>query len=205
MMSILSIAIIALMQMACATAGAGPGHADGLASVTPGCCNNRDYVGFAFDAATAIPDGDPNGVTIGPLVVSDNHLTLRDIILRLELSHAYMGDLRIWLHYDSNDDGIYEASTPIEIHLARLNSCANAELYSCPIELDGVYWFRDEGWRAAGEDASLASFDGLAGGGAFYLSITDGAADDTGLVESWAVCTRSAVSESLVGLARQTL
>jgi hypothetical protein len=204
MTKILPIAVTVLMQVACSSAGGGPGDADDLAGATPGCCSN-DYVGFAFTTATTIPDGDPNGVTIGPLLVSDEHRPLRDIILRLEISHPYMGDLSIRLHYDSNDDGVYETSTPIDIHLARPNSCSNVELYSCPVELDGVYWFRDEGWTAAGEDASLASFDGLAGGGAFYLSLVDGAADDTGLVASWAVCTRRSDPETLVGLVRPGL
>jgi len=147
------------------------------------------YRGFAYAEATPIPDNQPSGVTIGPLEIAGDCRAIHDLILCIEISHAYVGDLGIWLHYDSNRDGDFEVSTPIESHLARPQSWRHGELCGCPIEYEGVYYFKDEGWREAGEVASFRVFEGLPAGGVFYLTVVDTGDGNTGTISTWAVYT----------------
>ena len=147
----------------------------------------EERVARSFVEPTGIPDGDPAGVTLGPLDMARTDQTIHDVVLGLQVSHAYSGDLSVRLHYDSDNDGVFEASTPVEVYLARVGAPEAEELWAYPIELGGTYFFRDEGWGDSGEDGSLQMFDGLPGGGSFYLSAIDNSAGDTGTILAWTV------------------
>jgi subtilisin-like proprotein convertase family protein len=125
---------------------------------------------------------------MGPLYVRAGAMTIRDIVVGLEIVHTYAGDLSLTLHYDNDNDGSPDASSAIDLHLARIGDRDAEELYAIPIELGGTYFFKDEGWQAAGEDISFAkTFDGQPNGGSFYLTVVDHAEGHKGLVASWTV------------------
>jgi hypothetical protein len=204
MKMILLIAISVGLQLACSTAVADSADAGGRIE-TELECPGATYRGYAYTHATAIPDNRIQGITIGPVEIARARRTIHDLILRIEISHAYAGDLNLSLDYDSDGDGDIDASTPIEIHLARPTTWLREELYGCPIELRGVYYFKDDGWRDSGEDASLVVFRGLSTGGRFYLSLVDDAEGNTGSVASWAVYIAESGDRGPIGMAGEVM
>ena len=146
---------------------------------------------FEFEHSTTIPDGAPDGVTIGPLMIAAGAPAIQDVVLCLEITHAYAGDLSLMLHYDNDNDGDFDVSSAIDLHLARVDDPTAKELYGVPVELGGTYFFKDEGWLAAGEEVSFAAaFDGQPGGGSFYLTVIDLGEGNTGAVAGWTVEVR---------------
>jgi hypothetical protein len=145
------------------------------------------YRSYAFTSPVDIPDDDATGVRIGPLELSGTGTLADGIVLSLDIVHAYAGDLRLELQYDADHDGACDASSPIELHLARVEGLESDELWACQVELDGVYLFKDEGWRAAGAEASFEVFEGLPDGGSFYLVAVDDAPGDVGVIRGWVV------------------
>ena len=188
--TMLSIVLLGFMT-SCASPGDMPNGSD----FSPAAASDR--AGHAaisvLTVPTVIPDGDPGGILMGPLRVGIEDQVLRGVVLCLQIEHDYVGDLSIRLYYDSNGDGIFEASTPIEIYLARVGGKDSEELWAYPLELHGTYFFKDEGWGAAGEEASLHDFDGLPAGGCFYLSVTDSKVGDTGTVLGWSISVEDAL------------
>ena len=150
-------------------------------------------------AEAAIPAGDPAGVTVGPLTLPAGG-NLRDLMVGLEIEHRFAGDLSVRLDYDSDNDGAYDAGTLVEFHWVRPASNADRESWSCPVELDGVYYFEDEEGEMSGNrmgtrncetvpdaDATFSVFDGMPSGGSFYLTIVDEGEGSDGKVSGWAV------------------
>lgn len=144
------------------------------------------YVRVTDRAEVEIPDNSPHGVLMGPLH-ADVPGTLADVVLAVSVSHPYTGDLTWSLHYDADRDGRPDAASPIEIDLARSNPCSGTEAWACPLELEGTYFFRDAGWKMAGEAASLEVFSGLPAGGDWYLSIADAGPGNVGIVSEWSI------------------
>ena len=78
-----------------------------------------EYLFSRYSRPTAIPDESPVGVLIGPLSIRDDGRAIQDVVLEVEISHPYGGDLTAWLFYDADNDGTYDAETPVEFYLAR--------------------------------------------------------------------------------------
>jgi hypothetical protein len=173
-------------------------------STGPGDCLSDAYDRYAFTRSISIPDENPAGITIGPLCIPDDSKIIKGVILSLEISHAFAGDLGIWIHYDKDNDGDYDASSSVEFHLARENACLGEDFWACPIELKGIYFFREDGWEAlddrgdpslldSGERmgspaaSSFSVFEDLPRGGSFYLSVTDAGPENTGAIAGWSV------------------
>jgi hypothetical protein len=134
----------------------------------------------------AIPDGTGDALILGPLETGASGRIDR-VVLGFSVRHPDTGDLTWTLGYDADRDGWPEASTPVEIYLARPDPCGGEEAWSCPIELDGTYYFADEGWAAAGEAASFDVFRGLPAGGDWYLTVEDRAPDHAGMIRGWSI------------------
>jgi hypothetical protein len=198
MRTLLIMALGIGVQLAWSTPAGGRG--EGSEVIDAGIdCNGVYHRCYAYAAVTAIPDNRSDGITMGPVAVDGGSRTINRIILKIDITHAYVGDLTISLHYDSDGDGRFDAGTPIDIHLARPESCRAEELCACPIELRGVYYFKDDGWSAAGEDASLAAFEGLDAGGGFYLSLIDAAEGNRGFIRKWAIYVPDVGIEGAIG------
>jgi hypothetical protein len=183
------ITILLVSQVGCTDNGISPdetaGNREGLAD-----CLAENYVAYTYSGPNTIPDGDPTGITLGPLRVSQRHPTIQGILLSLGLNHEYAGDLSIRLQYDGDNDGACDAESLVELYLARLDPCEGEQLWAYHVSPHGEYFFKDEGCQAAGEEASFEVFEGLAGGGSFYLSVVDGGTERTGTIEDWVVYVR---------------
>jgi len=125
-----------------------------------------------------IPDADPEGITFGPIQVADDGRELRDVGLRVTISHPCTGDLSAWLCYDVDNDGIHDVCSPIEFHLVRLGGYEAPELNAIPMRLEGDYYFKGE---------VLSGLDGLRKGGSFYLTVADTLGECVGDLQGWAV------------------
>ena len=81
---------------------------------TPKGPDRLDCITDGYDAYTggtggAVPDADPVGVTFGPLATSGT-ATMEDVILKVDMSATWIGDVRLWLLYDTDCDGYAEVT-----------------------------------------------------------------------------------------------
>jgi len=150
----------------------------------------------------AIPDCDPTGIT-ATVATDDDGATIDDVILSTEISHTWVGDLRIWLSYDVDCDGTAEAGPVAALCRAGLDGCDADGCCGCSASVGGTYLFSDDGALPLAEDCvavgpgcyspavdspnPLAVFDGLEKGGCFELFAQDGACADTGAVSTFTV------------------
>jgi hypothetical protein len=136
-----------------------------------------------WTGASAIPDGEREGVLMGPVFTNDDGRPLAGIALRLDIRHPRTGDLDIWLAYDGDGDGNPETRAPVEFFRSRSDIRAE-ELHGCPQSLNGTYFFRDGIGR---EEQVFAQFRSLPRGHAFYLAVADTLPADMGTVMGWQV------------------
>jgi len=156
-----------------------------------------------FAGPIQIGSDSSDSVAVGPLPIPVGDSMIQGVKLGLEINCQYAGDLSLWLHYDCEDDGIYEASSPIEFHWARRDPRVADGGWSCPIELNGFYFFISTGWDSlekptvstrpgksgagsGGERPSLSVFDDCPRGGSFYITIIDHGRRG-GTLRSWTV------------------
>ena len=137
----------------------------------------------AWTDVREIPDGDPAGILIGPIRTEDDGTAIGRLALRLDILHPAPGDLDIQLAYDADGDGTPEVRLPVELWRSRPEMEADSR-YACPVALRGSYFFRDDPGE---EDAAFAPCLTQPCGGAFWLSVADTLAEDTGRVLGWAL------------------
>ncbi len=163
-------------------------------------CVTAGYDYYHWDTSTAIPDDNPVGVLIGPLATTPGSAIL-DVILYVNMSHTFIGDLIIGLQYDADCDGIPETLGGVLCRQG-LDGCPTGGCCGCGGDLLGWYGFDDtvesiedacQGPFAPGcygpdyDSAGLDVFDGLTTGGCFWLYVVDGAEFDTGVILEWEV------------------
>jgi hypothetical protein len=186
MLKVVSIGLAILLEFGCSADF--DGVRDGSLLVSPVIeCQGTMYEGICVQLPVDVPDGYTEGTTLGPLSISGSGGVIRDVVLSLEISHPQTADLEAMLHYDVDNDGVYDASSPVEIYLARSDPCDGEEFWACPVRLDGRYFFKDESWGDLGERASFDVFEGRPSSGSFYLTVVDNLAGDVGSVKSWGV------------------
>ncbi len=152
---------------------------------------SAEYDSFACTHATPVPDADPKGITIGPVSTSDDGHLIESIMLGLDITHSYVGDIEIRLLYDEDRDGKFDATTTLELYRARANEWTTEDPWAYPVVLDGLYYFKDD----VPHDASIVGttfvpFDGRKKGGDFYLAVVDTSAGNIGTLRSWTVYTK---------------
>ena len=164
-------------------------------------CLERDYDRYTFEAPAMIPDGDHDGVLLGPLYIPRDGAVLEDVRIRLDIVHSCTGDLDVHLQYDPDRSGRAEATARLEFFRSMPAGCAHQERFFCPAALNGSYFFEDDSDAAASLAAVLAEdaaafypndslfsvFEGQRRGGAFYLAVADTLALETGTVVGWSV------------------
>ncbi len=168
-------------------------------------CITDGYDAYTGGTGGAVPDADTLGVTFGPLATSGTEI-MYDVILKVEISSTWIGDVRLWLLYDTDCDGYAEVTGEL---LCRhgLSGCPQDGCCGCPGDLDGWYGFDtddadtntisiedicpgffDPGCYAPDYDSSgLDVFDGYACGGCFWLFCADGAIGDDTAIGGWEV------------------
>ncbi len=163
-----------------------------------------------FNPPATVPDNDPAGVTFGPIVLADDHLFISHVVLRLDCSHSWIGDLIVRLLYDENGDGVIDTSATIICRPGRAISCGESGYDNgCGSNFvtGAIYSFEDTTanslpqeacdpsfnipggcYRPTGFDTSpMEVFEGRRKGGKWWLFVSDNAAGDVLSLTSWSV------------------
>lgn len=163
--------------------------------ITDGYMCDMNLINFA------IPDNDPSGVTMIPIVTDPGYI-IQDVILNVNIQHTWVGDLIMTVSYSLEcDDHLDGLGSVLCRH--GLAGCPFDGCCGCSGDLEGWYGFDDT--APSIEDACEASFpaacygpdydsygldgfDGLPTGGCFVLHVSDCAAGDVGTVYAWEIC-----------------
>ena len=142
--------------------------------------------GAALPTPSSIPDGNSEGLALGPAGVGRGGEILEAVELMVDLVHPNTGDVALRLCYDQNNDGRPDAKAELEFFRARRSGWSGAVANACPRSLDGAYYFRGDD---SGDDP-LDVFRGLLAGGSFHLAVADTLSGDAGVVREWVVQIR---------------
>ncbi len=171
-----------------------PKGADRLDCVTDG------YDAYTGGTGGVVPDADTLGITFGPLATSGT-ATMEDVILKVNMSATWIGDVRLWLLYDSDCDGFAEITGEV---LCRhtYDGCPEDGCCGCSGDLNGWYGFDETaasiedlcpsvfapGCYGPDYDSSgLHPIYGWPSGGCFWLFCADAAAGDVTQIFEWEV------------------
>ena len=165
----------------------------------------------AFSPATPIPDAVlnvPSSVTFGPIVVPSDGMFIEDVVLELDCSHTWIGDLIVRLDYDEDSNGTIDLSTTVICRPGRTGNCGPGGTgVGCGSNFvtGFIYRFDDTAtgtlpttncsgnvlagcYRPTGVGAGLLSaFEGRTKGGRWWLVISDNQSGDAGTLTSWTV------------------
>jgi hypothetical protein len=194
------IAFAALLLFAsAASAQKIPGHNSG--DIPPRLdCITEGYDAYLGGTGGAVPDDDTVGMTFGPMPTNPGGI-IQDVILEVDISATWIGDVRLWLLYDVEPDGNPDITGEL---LCRpgLAGCPGDDCCGCSGNLLGWYGFDDtapsiedqcpssfpNGCYGPDYDSSgLGVFIGSATGGDFYLFCADGAGGDATSIGGWNV------------------
>lgn len=176
----------------------------------PGQCPTDGYK-FAQSPTLnlAIPDGSPVGVTTPPLTLAPDGTTILDVVVSMNITHSWIGDLNVALSYDHDCTPGTAPFGPVSVMCRQqLAGCPVDNCCGCSGDLAGTYVFGTNGatkeiaataaqctaviptgcYRSAVESAfSFSVFSGLRKDGCWTLSLQDGAGLDTGTLQSWRI------------------
>ena len=176
---------------------------------------NCDLLGYKsevqnFTPPATIPDNIVAGATYGPITVPNDGTRFLDIIVGLNITHTWLGDLTAIVRYDAGCDGSIDAADTLLCRPGRTVSCgptgtgvgcssnliaANSYKFSSdativlnPVTCTSSTNLAGGCFQPSGlTDRLLRNFNGLQKGGCFYLFLSDTAAADTGTLTSWQV------------------
>ena len=164
-----------------------------------------------FSPAAVISDAVanvPSSVTFGPVVVPSDGMFIEDVVLELDCSHTWSGDLIVRLDYDENTDGVIDVSTIVICRPGRTGNCGPSGTgVGCTSNFvtGFIYRFDDTAtgtlpttgcsgnipagcYRPTGIGAGLLSaFEGRTKGGRWWLVVSDNQSGDSGTLTSWTV------------------
>jgi len=181
---------------------------------------NCDLTGYksgeqVFPNPVAIPDAVAGGITVGPIVIPPDGSLISDVILELQATHTWIGDLIVTLGYDQNCDQIVDVSVravcrPRGTSAVSPPPCGATAGFGCNSNLvaGNVLRFTDNVATTFAEGACpgdavvmpsgcyktsiaggqlFSAFAGRPKGGCWFLNVSDNAAADTGTINRWAV------------------
>ncbi len=187
------------------------------ASGTSGARVDCDVAGCDYYGEDTNTEFDATG---GPLVfgpIATGGGTITNVVLSLNITQTWVGDLNAHLYYDADGDGTYDAGPVLALARPNLDGYAWDGCCGCSGDISGIYTFGDDGaaplgdpdcpsaidpgcYMAAPESPMgfAATFSGLAGGGDFYLEMGDGAGGDITYLHGWGVyvCVDATATES---------
>lgn len=209
---------LAVLALAATAALADEVKVDSNAPVEPGfgVQANCDLTGYKSEAQTglqvSVPDNQAAGVTLGPIVVPADGSLIADVIIDLQMTHTWVGDLIVAVGYDELCDGAVDAQA---ILLCRQRGtgattpapCGTGTGFGCLGDLTtaSALLFDDaaaaplaEGvcpnpipagcYRPATVGGSpLSAFENLRKGGCWYINVSDRAGGDLGVILGWSV------------------
>jgi hypothetical protein len=149
-----------------------------------------------------VPDCNLDGVRFGPVPTADDGTVVTDVILGLDISHSWIGDLWVALLYDTDCDGTPEHQGGVLCRM-EMPGCPLDGCCGCSGNLQGIYLFDDAApsieaiacpgtflpgcYGPDADSPGLDVFDNLESGGCFWLKVVDGSCLDLGTVNAWAV------------------
>ncbi len=187
----------------------------------PGQCNTQTYKSRrSAQLNLNIPDADPAGVTTPPIQFVADGTTIADVVISLEISHTWVGDLNVSVSYDHDCQPATPAFGPVAL-------LCRQQLAGCPVDgccgcsgdllQGGRYDFGTVGstkeLAAAGQcplaipfgcyrpalesQFQLDVFASLRKDGCWILSLQDGAGADLGVLYNWEVRILNQVSTAV--------
>ncbi len=199
-----TVRIIAIVLAACLlAAGAAVAqkvdNAEGAESEGRIDCITVDYVAYEYDGPSGVvPDGDPYGAVFGLLPTDAGHV-IQDVLLSVDITQTWIGDLRMWLLYDTDCDGYSDFIGQVLCRDGMVDCTADG-CCGCSGNFNGWYTFDDTAPSIEDEclpdfppgcygpdykSVGLDVFNGLASGGCWMLWVADGAGGDVTTVREW--------------------
>jgi len=163
-------------------------------------CITEGYDAYMGGTGGAVPDADILGITFGPLMTSGSS-TIVDVILDVNISATWVGDVRLSLLYDADCDGYADVTGEVLCRLG-LDGCPGDDCCGCSGDLNGWYGFDESavsieldcpsvfapGCYGPDYDSSgLHPINGWPSGGCFWLFAADGAGGDATSINAWDV------------------
>ena len=163
-----------------------------------------------FSPPTTVPDNASAGATFGPIVLPADAMFIRHVVLELECSHTWIGDLIVRLEYDENSDDVIDVTATVICRPGRTGSCGAIGMgFGCGSNLTtgAVYRFDDTAasslpesgcatltdipggcYKPTGLGADpLSVFGDRSKGGRWWLFVSDNANGDLFAMTRWAV------------------
>ncbi len=171
-----------------------------------------------YPAPVAIPDDDDAGITLGPIFMPPDGDIVNDVILEMNWTHSWLGDIILDLSYDPDCSGPGAATTARVLCRPRGTvalappPCGGTTGFGCSGDLNAanVYMFSDDAVNPLGVNATCTAtlaggcykqsdqggspfsiWRGLPKGGCWYIHASDNAAADTGGIIGWAIFVRN--------------
>ena len=187
----------------------GDGPADPV--ITANCDLTDHKMGEqTFSPPATVPDVSPAGVTFGPIVLPSDGMFVNHVVLEIDCSHTWIGDLVVRLEYDENSDGAIDAASTVICRPGRTGSCGPAGTGAgcgSNFATGAVYRFDDTAasplpttgcftsanipggcYQPTGLGTSpLSAFVDLTKGGRWWLFVSDNATGDVFSMTRWAV------------------
>lgn len=122
------VACSALMACASSAFAADVKDTQGPGPTVPVITANCDLVDHKMEAQTfsppaTVPDNNPAGVTFGPIVLPADGMFVGHVVMELDCSHSWIGDLIVRLDYDENSDDVIDATSTVICRPGRTGSC----------------------------------------------------------------------------------
>ena len=163
-----------------------------------------------FSPPTTVPDNNLAGVTFGPIILPADAMFISHVVLELDCSHTWIGDLIVRLEYDENSDNVIDVTSTVICRPGRTGSCgASGVGLGCGSNFatGAVYRFDDTAanslpetgcssgtdipggcYLPTGLDADpLSVFEGRSKGGRWWVSVSDNATGDVFTMTRWGV------------------
>lgn len=224
LVSLAAVAVLAMANVSLAADDVKPPEDGGSQSIPgPYTGPNCDLTGYKSEtisyaaAPVAIPDNNAAGVLLGPMNTPLDGTRILDTILSVNITHTWLGDIKMTLTYDVDCDGQPEASTNVLWRAG--NTICQPTSVGCSSNLiaANTYSFSDEAssmlnpttctstvnlaggcYRPSGPSGTgcvgtMSAFNGYLKGGCFRLFLSDNASLDTGTISSWTVNTLNEV------------
>jgi len=176
---------------------------------------NCDLTGYKSEIQTvgrAIPDNTVGGVNAGPIIVPADGSLIADVIIDLNLTHTWTGDLIAVVGYDELCDGAVDAQAvllcrPRGTGATAPAPCGTGTGFGCSADMspNNTLLFDDSAaggvadgtcvtpiaagcYKPSPQGGSpLAVFRNLRKGGCWFLNVSDRAGGDVGTINLWSV------------------
>jgi len=181
-----------------------------------GITANCDLTNYKHETASglqvSVPDNNAAGVILGPLVLPPDGLNILDVVIDLRMTHTWVGDLIVVVGYDATCDGSIDAQSvllcrPRGTGLTTPAPCGTGTGFGCSGDLgtSSALLFDDTAAAPIAEGvcptliapgcykpstvggSPLSVFEGRPKGGCWYLSVSDRALGDLGVILEWSV------------------